>query len=387
MGVEMFVRAGDITVHVQAEGPPGAPALLLLHSLGTTLQLWDEPARALAAGFRVIRMDLRGHGLTEVTPGPYSIEGMARDALAVLDALGIARAHVGGISIGGMVAQSIATQAPDRVLSLILVDTALAIPPASLWQERAALVRAQGMGAVVEPVLARWVTEAGMNTPAAQGLRAMLLRTAPEGYAGAAEAIAAADLTAGTRTLRVPTLVLVGSEDAATPIASAEALRGAIHGAALEIIRGAAHLPTMERVEAVTASMQRFLSRPPADLYEAGLAVRKQVLGEAHVARASAAVTDLDRDFQAFITRTAWGGVWTRPQLDRRTRSMITLAILAALGHHDELRLHLRATQNTGASPADIGELLMHVAAYAGIPAANSAVRIAKETLQELQAR
>jgi 4-carboxymuconolactone decarboxylase len=108
------------------------------------------------------------------------------------------------------------------------------------------------------------------------------------------------------------------------------------------------------------------------------------VLGEAHVARATAAITDLDRDFQRFITQTAWGGVWTRPHFDLRTRSVIVLTLLAALGHHEELRLHVRATRNTGATPADIAELLIQVAAYAGIPAANSAIRIVKETLKDM---
>ncbi|MFC7555200.1 alpha/beta fold hydrolase [Pseudoroseomonas wenyumeiae] len=137
--------------------------------------------------------------------------------LALLDALGVQQAHVAGISIGGMVAQAMAALAPDRVRSLMLVDTALAIPPAGTWRDRAALVRAQGMAPLVEPVVARWVTAASLQSPAAQGLRAMLRRTDPEGYAGAAEAIAAADLTEATRGLRQPALVLVGDGDAATP--------------------------------------------------------------------------------------------------------------------------------------------------------------------------
>jgi 3-oxoadipate enol-lactonase/4-carboxymuconolactone decarboxylase len=223
----------------------------------------------------------------------------------------------------------------------------------------------------------------------------MLLRTAPEGYAGAAEAIAAADLSGDTKRLRLPALVLVGDRDEATPLASAEALRGAIAGAVLEVLPDAAHIPTVETPDAVSNAMTRFLlglegdkdktRAEIADPYEAGLAVRKQVLGEAHVARATAAITDLDRDFQRFITATAWGGVWTRPHFDRRTRSILTLALMAALGHHEEFRLHIRATRNTGATEADIAELLIHVAAYAGIPAGNSAVRVAKEVLEEMK--
>jgi 4-carboxymuconolactone decarboxylase len=113
------------------------------------------------------------------------------------------------------------------------------------------------------------------------------------------------------------------------------------------------------------------------------MVVRRQVLGEDHVARATEKITDLDRDFQAFITRTAWGGVWTRPGLDRRTRSLLTIAMMACLGHEEELKLHLRASKNTGATPADIAEALMQVAVYGGVPAANAAFRVAKESFGE----
>ncbi len=120
--------------------------------------------------------------------------------------------------------------------------------------------------------------------------------------------------------------------------------------------------------------------------YEEGLAVRRAVLGEAHVARASAAVTEFDADFQRFITEGAWGSVWSRPQLTRRERSLVTLALLAALGHHEEVALHVRATANTGATPEDVAEAMLHVAVYAGVPAANSAIRIAKQTYAALAA-
>jgi 3-oxoadipate enol-lactonase / 4-carboxymuconolactone decarboxylase len=382
----MFLRAGDLTVHVDVQGADGAPPLLLLHSLGTSLHVWDAQVAALARRFRVIRPDMRGHGLTGLMPGPYTIEGLARDALAALDALGVAQAHVAGVSIGGLIAQAIAAEAPDRVLSLALCDTAMAIPPPETWRERAATVRAKGVEALVEAVLARWVTPGFLGTPETAGLRAMLLRTPAEGYAGAAEAIAAADLTASTRQIRLPTLVLVGDEDQATPVASAEALRDAIPGAVLHVIRDASHIPMVEKPVEVTEALLGFLELPTTgDRYADGLAVRKQVLGEAHVARASSAITAFDRDFQHYITENAWGGVWTRPHFDRRTRSLLTLAILAALGHHEEFRLHVRATRNTGATPEDVAEMLLHVAVYAGIPAANSAVRLAKEILKEME--
>lgn len=114
--------------------------------------------------------------------------------------------------------------------------------------------------------------------------------------------------------------------------------------------------------------------------YERGLAVRRAVLGEAHVARASAAVTELDADFQRLVTEGAWGSVWSRPQLTRRERSIVTLALLAALGHHEEVALHVRATANTGATPQDVAEAMLHVAVYAGVPAANGALKVVKAT-------
>jgi 4-carboxymuconolactone decarboxylase len=120
------------------------------------------------------------------------------------------------------------------------------------------------------------------------------------------------------------------------------------------------------------------------EAYEKGMTVRKAVLGEAHVARASAAATEFDQPFQELITRYAWGGVWQRENVSRRERSMLTIALLAALGHHDELRMHIRATRNTGATADDIREALLHVAVYAGVPAANHAIQIAKAVLAEM---
>ena len=381
----MFLKTGDIVTHVRVEGPPGATPLLMLHSLGTTSAVWDAQAETLARSFRVIRPDLRGHGLTGVTPGPYSMEQLARDGLAVMDALGIAAAQVAGLSIGGLVAQQMAALAPERVTGLMLCDTAMAIPPPSGWTDRAAAVRAGGMAPIADSVLARWVTPGFVDAPAAQGLKAMLLRTDPEGYAGAAEAIAAADLTESTGRLTQPTLVLVGEQDLATPLASAHALRDAMPGARLVVIPDAAHIPTMQQADAVTAAMAGFLTPDIVDYYERGMGVRRQVLGGAHVDRATAGITDFDRAFQHFITRTAWGSVWTSPVLDRRTRSLLTLAMMAALGHHEEFKLHIRASRNTGATPAEIADMLIQVAVYAGVPAANSAVRVAKETYKEME--
>lgn len=256
----MFLNINDLTVHLQLDGPIDAPPLLLVHSLGTSNAIWDTQVAALRRSFYVIRFDLRGHGLTTATPGPYDIAMLARDALAVLDSLGIASAHVAGISIGGLIAQSLTVQAPARVRSLILVDTALAFQPPENYRDRAARVRADGIAPLADGVIARWVTPAFLEAPETTGLRTMLLRTPPEGYAACAEAIGAADFTETSRSIRARTLVVVGAEDEATPPSSAEALRDAIPGADLVVLPNAAHIPTVEQPLAVLAAMTRFLA-------------------------------------------------------------------------------------------------------------------------------
>ena len=372
------IEAAGHPLTVHDTGPADAPTILLLHSLGASAAIWDPILPALT-GFRVLRPDMRGHGHSSASPGPYSIDLLAHDALAVLQHLGIDRAAVVGLSIGGLIAQHLVHLAPERVTALVLMDTALAIPPASLWHERAATVRAKGMAALADGILPRWLTPAA-PAHTVDTLRDMILATQPEGYAACCEAIAATDLHRQSGTIGAPTLVIVGADDPSTPVAAAEALRDTIPGARLEIIPNASHIPTAEQPAAVAGALLRFLA---PDAHAAGLRTRRQVLGTVHVDRATAGITDLDRDFQHFITESAWGGVWTRPHFDRRTRSIVTLALLAGLGHEEEFKLHLRATRNTGATAEDITELLMHVAVYAGVPAANSAMRLAKQVLAE----
>jgi 3-oxoadipate enol-lactonase len=249
----MFIHLNGITQHVRQDGPPGAAPLVLLHSLGTSGAIFDPIMPALAARFNVIRPDLRGHGLSAVTPGPYSMSLFAEDLAALFDHFKIGEAHVAGVSIGGLIAQAFATHAPGRVASLILIDTALSIPPPQSWRDRAALVRADGIATIETAVIARWVTEAFLADPQTDGLRAMLRQTAVEGYAASCEAIAAADFTQSSARLAVPTLVVVGAQDQSTPVAAAQALARTIQGASLTIIQDAAHIPTVQQPAAANA--------------------------------------------------------------------------------------------------------------------------------------
>ncbi|MBK1660911.1 bifunctional 3-oxoadipate enol-lactonase/4-carboxymuconolactone decarboxylase PcaDC [Paracraurococcus ruber] len=382
----MFVQLNDIAVHVQVTGPASAPAVLLMHSLGTTLQMWDPQAEALAQRYRVIRMDMRGHGLTEASPGPYTMAMLAGDALAVLDSLGIEKAHVGGVSIGGHIAMQVAARAPQRVLSLLPCDTALEFGGAANWQERMDMVAAKGLAAVADATMVRWVLDQSLAS--SKGLRRMLLGTDPAGWLGCAAAlrdVTQADLVGK---IACPTTVIVGDRDPSTPPSAAVAIQDAIPGSHLVTITEAAHIPNFEQAHAMTRAVLQHMETVtalPAAAAEAGMAMRRRVLGEAHVARSEAALTRLDLPFRDFILEGVWGRVWTRPGLSVRDRSLLCLGILSALHHHDEFRLHVRATRNTGVTPEELGEVLLQVAAYGGVPAANTALRIAKETLKEME--
>jgi 3-oxoadipate enol-lactonase / 4-carboxymuconolactone decarboxylase len=383
----MFCQLGDIAVHAQVEGPATGEPVLLLHSLGTTLQMWDPQAAALARRFRVIRPDMRGHGLTEAPHGPYSMEMLAHDALALLDSLGVRQAHVGGVSIGGHIALRMAAMAPDRLLSLLPCDTALEFGGAATWQERIDAVTAGGMKTVADATMGRWVLDQSLAS--SKGLRRMLLGTDPVGWLGCAMALRdASAATLATDRIRCPTTVVVGDRDQSTPVSAAQAIHAAIPDSRLVVVAEAAHIPNFEREETFTRAVlahMKLVTALPAAAADAGMEVRRRILGAAHVDRSEAALTSLDAPFREFILEGVWGRVWTRPGLSYRDRSLLCLGILSALGHHEEFRLHVRATRNTGVTPEEIGEVLLQVAAYGGVPTANTALRVAKETLKEME--
>lgn len=242
----MFLNANGLTFHVDVQGVPKGPALVLLHSLGTTLHLWDPQMEVLGQCSRVIRLDLRGHGLSDAPAGPYTMEELASDVLAVLDRLDVGQAVVAGVSIGGMIAQCLWALAPHRVRALILVDSSLATALPAVWRERAEAVRRHGIAPIVRDVAGRWVTPAFADSAAAHGLRTMLLRTPADGLAGCSGAIAGADMTPHATVEGPPVLVIVGDQDRSTPPAMAESLRAA-WGGRLEVLAGAAHIPNFEK--------------------------------------------------------------------------------------------------------------------------------------------
>ncbi len=366
----------------EVQGPAGAPVLVLAGSLGSTVRMWDAQVGVLAQRFRVVRYEHRGHGGSPAGPGPYTVADLGGDVIELLDHLGVERASICGLSLGGVVAQWTAAHHPERVEGLVLACTAAHLPPADAWRERAATVRASGPSVLFDALLGRWFTPAFVAThpEVAERLATMLDAADPEGYAGCCEALAGADLRPDLAAITAPTLVIAGAADPVTPPSAALELQGGIAGAALVVLADAAHLANIEQPERFTAAVVDHLAGTVA---ERGRRARSEVLGPAHVARSEGGADAFDAPFVDLITRYAWGEIWTRPGLDRATRSCITLAILTALGRHDELALHVRAARRNGLDAAAIGEVLLHSAVYAGVPAANSAFAVARRVLDE----
>ena len=376
-----------MTLHFEIVGGPAAPVVLFLNSLGTTLAMWDEQVATLAQRYRVIRCDQLGHGRSPVPDGPYSIEQLGREALAVLDAAGASTASVVGLSLGAMVAMWLATHAPERIDSLVLACTSAHLGPPAEWLARAATVRAEGMSAITDAVLSRWFTpefaSSSIGADAVGVVRRSLLASPAEGYAGCCEAVASMNQLDEIAAITAPTLVIAGDADPATPLEHALAVHRRIDGSRL-VVLPAAHLANIETANAFTRAIDAHLS---ANALVRGMAVRRHVMSQAHVDRASADTLSWAEDFQEFLTRYAWGDVWSRPGLDRRTRSAITLALLTAGGHEPELGVHLKGALSNGLTREEIAEVLMHTALYAGLPAANRAFAIAQATLGEAEAR
>lgn len=252
-----------VNVHFETYGDEAAPGLLLMHSIGTSGFIWQDVAERLSVRYRVLCPDFRGHGGTRGGAGARTIKDLADDMAALCAVMGFDRLHIGGLSLGGLVAQQLAIDLPDLVASLILCDTGLSIPPAAMWLERAETVRANGVDALEEAVFDRWITPTFAATPKGRQLREVLSTTSSSGYADAAQAIASACFAGRMGSLAVPTLVVVGSEDKATPPALAKELAEAIAGAQLHLVPGARHIPSLEHPNAVADAIAKFLNDVP----------------------------------------------------------------------------------------------------------------------------
>lgn len=255
----MFLTCNDHTLHVSISGPPAAPALVLLHSLGTEAALWDAQVDAFSATHRVICPDFRGHGASDDSQTPLTCAELAADVLAVLDRLGVQGFTLAGCSLGGVVAQLVAAEASGRVTGLAIFNSYVKSLDPQMWRDRASKIREQGLASISGGVLGIWMTEADRTTPEGRGLARILARASSAGYAAACDALAVADCRAAAGRITAPTVVAFGSLDKAVPRAASEALAAAIPGARLREIAGAAHLPLLHHAEACTAILKEVI--------------------------------------------------------------------------------------------------------------------------------
>ncbi|MGW3942111.1 bifunctional 3-oxoadipate enol-lactonase/4-carboxymuconolactone decarboxylase PcaDC [Streptomyces phaeochromogenes] len=365
------------SLHHRAEGPVTAPPLLLGPSLGTSTALWDKVAPELSVTHRVVRWDLPGHGDSPaglIGPGA-TVADLAALVLALADSLGLDRFSYAGVSLGGAVGLHLAVHHPERIERLAVICSSAHFNGSRPWEERAALVRAEGLAGLAEGANSRWFTP-GFTVPELVEDH----RTAdPDAYAACCDALAAFDIRERLPEIGAPTLLVAGREDPATPPAHLREIADAVPGAALVEIPGASHLAPAQCPEAVLTALRAHFDGGA----KRGMEVRRQVLGDTHVDRAQARQSEFTARFQDFISRYAWGEIWTDPTLARRERSMITLTALVAHGHYDELAMHIRAARRNGLTPEEIGAVLLQTAVYCGVPAANSAFAVAQRVLAE----
>ncbi|MCL7430069.1 4-carboxymuconolactone decarboxylase [Streptomyces sp. YS415] len=418
------------------DGPEDAPVLILGPSLGTTWHMWDRQVPELTKQWRVFRFDLPGHGGAPAYPAG-SVAELATRLLVTLDGLGVQRFGYAGCALGGAVGVELALRTPERLASLALIAASPRFGTADEFRQRGVIVRTNGLDPIARSSPERWFTQgfAGAQ-PAITDWAVQMVRTTDPGcYIAACEALASFDVRTELTSVGVPTLVLVGSEDQVTGPAEARTLVAGIPDARLAVVPGASHLVPVEQPAAVTDLLVRHFStawqpvyEPPVgqtalaaapvqpvltapapvappqpapiaeiapatvpapmgggrpDPYDAGIKVRREVLGDAHVDRALAQADEFSGDFQEFVTRYAWGEIWDRPGLDRRSRSCVTLTALVAGGHLDELAFHVRAALRNGLTPTEIKEVLLQAAVYCGVPAANSAFTVAQQVIRE----
>lgn len=382
-----FHTINDRSVAYRLLGAKANPLVVLAHPLGMTQAVWDDVIPALLPRYRVLTWDLPGHGASQAVSGEQITPAdLAAEALALAELAGMERFHFAGTSIGGVVGQQLLAAHSDRLLSATLTNTGAVIGSPDLWNTRAGRVRQEGLAAMSEEIVPRWFAPAAFEaSPALKaGWCLQMGRGDDESYAQLCEMLGRDTFTEKLSGKKTKVQLFGGSEDMATPPATLEALAAEIDGAPLEIFNGIGHVPA---VEAPALFAQKLLAVLATDLddvanhgvaYATGLETRKQVLGEEHVARSTANANSLDAPFQQMITRLAWGELWSNDDLTRRERSMITTGILAALGR-EELTLHLKTAKRIGLTEAELRQVLMHVAIYGGVPAANHAFALAKE--------
>jgi 3-oxoadipate enol-lactonase len=261
----MRIKVNSIQMNYELSGRKDAPMVVLSHSLGSSLVMWNPQMEALEAHFKVLRYDIRGHGGSETPAGAYTLEILGDDAIGLLNALGIDRVHWVGLSMGGMIGQCIALNHADCLRSLTLCDTAAIIPEEAqpIRQERINTAHHKGMQALVDQTLERWFTPSflSLNPPILEFIRKQFLATPVEGYSGCMEAIRKLNYLNRLAEINIPTLIMVGEDDPGTPVAASEAMHKRIPNSKMIVIRSARHLSNVEQSEIFNATLSQFLKK------------------------------------------------------------------------------------------------------------------------------
>ena len=380
------------------------PLLVLGPSLGTSATtLWSACAAGLTDAFDVVAWDLPGHGHNRAVPEePFTMAELATGVLRVVDDILAERGggdtfSYAGVSVGGAVGLQLLLDAPARVTSAVLLCTGAKIGDAAMWTGRMGQVSVSGTPVMVAGSAERWFGTGFLEREPERGsaLLHALQEADNEGYVQVCAALADFDVRDRLGEIGVPVLAVAGVEDVVTPPDRLREIAAGVKDGRVVELDGVAHLAPAEAPEPVARLLrEHLLGEPPEvgddrtvrEVRDAGFVVRREVLGDAHVDRATAATTGFTRDFQELITQYAWGSIWTRPGLDRRSRSLITLTALVARGHHEELAMHVRAARTNGVTVEEIKELLLQTAIYCGVPDANTAFRIAQRVLDEMAA-
>ena len=371
------------------------PLLVLGPSLGTSATtLWSACAAHLTDAFDVVAWDLPGHGHNRSVPDEaYTMEQLAAGVLEVVDTLLAERGETGGSfayagdSVGGAVGLQLMLDVPDRVGAAVLLCTGARIGDPEMWSDRIGQVSSSGTPAIVSSSIERWFGPGFLDREPDGGsaLLHALQEADDRGYCLVCGVLSDFDVRDRLAEIEAPVLAVAGAADVATPTERLREIAEGVKDGRLVELEGVAHLAPAEVPDVVARLIRQHVlgEKQPRTTYDAGMAVRREVLGDDHVDRAEASTTEFTREFQELITTYAWGTIWTRPGLDRRSRSLITLTALVAGGHHEELGMHLRAARTNGLTPDEIKELLLQTAIYCGVPAANTAFRIAQQVLAE----
>lgn len=374
---------------VREHGDQAHPTVVFLPALGTSPSVWAPVIDILSERFHCVALGLPGHrGSTTTARSDESILSLASDVQTLAATEGWTNYFVAGISIGGAIALELALSHGDGLAGIAVCCSSPRIGSSESWQAREETVRGAGTGAVVDVASRRWFAP-GFSERQAEivgDLMNDLLHCNDDSYAALCGALATWDRRSEVSMITVPSLVISGATDEATPPEQSAVMSERMANSRYFCLPGVGHLASVEAPEVVAQLIDTLVSNTAStqeDPRVRGFRTRREVLGDEHVTRSQLSAAPENALFQEFITRYAWGDVWSREDLDRRSRSIATLSVLVAMGSEHELPMHIRAAQRHGLSVEEIGEIFLHVSLYAGLPRANAAFAILGQVVAE----